>query len=836
MNERGAMTDFLRQLRDAHGINERLLLVQEKQAQLRRFDPEKGDTRALHLAEQLRIAGLTQVEERAHRMNAAERQEMERRAREGKDYLSTTVRVTQAFDKTLEALKAMAVFGGPFLDAWKALGNIMQGVRSMADSALSGLRQMSAFLDAHPYLKWAIMRVIPGGNIADAIKGMGKGFGAPEGGHSEAEPGQTFKQRFDPYGAATILAPKGGGANANTPQHFVDAFGTGPYSPKTGGLDDFLPDSPMSSNIEDRRNGEKLDENTSGIDANTAELKRLNDFLQLDNKPLGFMSTQMGGLRAGLGGGIGSGYGGMGRAGGSYGGRGRGGGGSNSGGRDDGTGASDTGATGELGTPSGTNALYSPSGSGKSLADLKWADGSPVTASKSTADQYAWPGSPIKNAEGQGGGGAAWLASQRASRIAEINANPALKAEVLGMLRQESGGSTKGMTATFEALLNRSAMVGNTIQSELHSGFYSTVQSGAARAAGGLGGAAEDAFNAGAGGSNLIKSRTDQGMVGDPNWQGPGQVPDPSGGKEVYNFWKGQRGGRDYTHEDARKFAEKQERGYAGAGVDSAYKPGRGAMQPSGPFTVPFRTENNKDVEKYVGFERAVNNMDPEFKARLQAAYNDMPEDVKKSFVINEGWRSYEQQAEYRRRYEAGTGPIAARPGHGEHEVGKATDVDAGPAREWLRRNQTKYGLRDLSGDAPHFRLDPRDKRRFHNPDSNPTSDTKTRANGAVPYQENPFGRGMPVASRGDDDDGRELDTAAGKNFGKGGRELDRAAGKGVRVHGTGRVEVDFKNMPDGVSGKAQGEGLFKDTAVTTQKQMAPASKGSSASANMEQE
>jgi hypothetical protein len=112
---------------------------------------------------------------------------------------------------------------------------------------------------------------------------------------------------------------------------------------------------------------------------------------------------------------------------------------------------------------------------------------------------------------------------------------------------------------------------------------------------------------------------------------------------------------------------------------------------------------------------------------------------------------------------------------------------------------------------------------------SAPTATTATC--GGVPYLDNPFGRSADV-HRGVG--GRELDIASGKPGS--GRELDRAAGKNIGVHGTGKIEVDFKNMPDGVSGKAEAGGLFKDTAVSTQRQMAPAKSGETKSANASME
>jgi hypothetical protein len=66
------------------------------------------------------------------------------------------------------------------------------------------------------------------------------------------------------------------------------------------------------------------------------------------------------------------------------------------------------------------------------------------------------------------------------------------------------------------------------------------------------------------------------------------------------------------------------------------------------------------------------------------------------------------------------------------------------------------------------------------------------------------------------------------------GSDLDKR--QAVDVNGKGKIEVDFKNMPDGVSGRAEGGGLLKDTSVSTQRLMSTASRGESKSANAEME
>jgi len=132
-----------------------------------------------------------------------------------------------------------------------------------------------------------------------------------------------------------------------------------------------------------------------------------------------------------------------------------------------------------------------------------------------------------------------------------------------------------------------------------------------------------------------------------------------------------------------------------------------------------FRTARNSEVGTYVGFERAIQGLSPEMQARVMAAWKDMPPEVRKSFVINEGWRSYEYQAYLKRTQRShGRGPVASpggsrHEGGGEYGEGGAIDVDRGPALDWLHRYGHRYGLEGIGkGDYPHIQL----SRRYRGP------------------------------------------------------------------------------------------------------------------------
>ncbi|TNE50173.1 MAG: hypothetical protein EP343_09590 [Deltaproteobacteria bacterium] len=62
---------------------------------------------------------------------------------------------------------------------------------------------------------------------------------------------------------------------------------------------------------------------------------------------------------------------------------------------------------------------------------------------------------------------------------------------------------------------------------------------------------------------------------------------------------------------------------------------------------------------------------------------------------INSGFRSNSEQAELYRRYQNGTGNLAARPGHSNHQNGRALDLNTRDASvlNWLNRNAARFGF-----------------------------------------------------------------------------------------------------------------------------------------------
>jgi hypothetical protein len=128
------------------------------------------------------------------------------------------------------------------------------------------------------------------------------------------------------------------------------------------------------------------------------------------------------------------------------------------------------------------------------------------------------------------------------------------------MMKTEGGGA-----ATLEALFNRTAEIrqkipGYGLKDELNSGFYNPIKHGVAQrtAISASEAAKQDkTISQVLGGSNIIQGRTDQGMAGDPNAEGPGRIRVP-GSDERYNYWTGRRRGVDFSRGDAARFAEGQ--------------------------------------------------------------------------------------------------------------------------------------------------------------------------------------------------------------------------------------------------------------------------------------
>lgn len=99
------------------------------------------------------------------------------------------------------------------------------------------------------------------------------------------------------------------------------------------------------------------------------------------------------------------------------------------------------------------------------------------------------------------------------------------------------------------------------------------------------------------------------------------------------------------------------------------------------------------------GTPSGASGLDTDFAKKLAQMMAENPR-----LRINSGFRTYDQQRTLYERYLRGEGPVAAAPGHSQHERGLAADL--GPASEysWLASNAGRFGLqRTVSSEPWHF-------------------------------------------------------------------------------------------------------------------------------------
>jgi D-alanyl-D-alanine carboxypeptidase len=81
---------------------------------------------------------------------------------------------------------------------------------------------------------------------------------------------------------------------------------------------------------------------------------------------------------------------------------------------------------------------------------------------------------------------------------------------------------------------------------------------------------------------------------------------------------------------------------------------------------------------------------------------------------IRSGYRSWEEQEWFYQAWKAGYGNKAARPGHSNHQAGRALDLDLDLAGSyaWLERHAKKFGFkRTVRGEPWHWEYVKKDKK-----------------------------------------------------------------------------------------------------------------------------
>lgn len=132
-------------------------------------------------------------------------------------------------------------------------------------------------------------------------------------------------------------------------------------------------------------------------------------------------------------------------------------------------------------------------------------------------------------------GGHPVLAQARAKAFAELESKPELKATVLSLVSKHE--NDQDPAGPLEALANRSAMTGKSIEELINNGFYGPINKGKVQpldpiAEKGLLKKATEAYEKVRGGSNTIELRTDQGKINEHKWADENPT---IGGKQKFN-------------------------------------------------------------------------------------------------------------------------------------------------------------------------------------------------------------------------------------------------------------------------------------------------------------
>jgi hypothetical protein len=332
--------------------------------------------------------------------------------------------------------------------------------------------------------------------------------------------------------------------DVDTPQRFADGdFGTpgALFKPDP----DFLKDSPMSENIEDRRGYVGDDESSkSALAANTERLAELNRYLDelLHGRPGSGGAQFFTGGAAGGGSAPGApGSGGLpGLPAGGLGGGGMGGlPGMPS--IPDGGAGGPGGVLGSLGAPMGGPGGGTGGGQGRGPGG--GGPGGRVQAPGGVGSGTPFEGNPLGGGGGAGGGGAAYLAEQRASQAEELQ-DPALRERIANIASYEEPGRD-GARRVLESLSNRGLTTGKSLRELTKDGpdsFYGPVRKGLPQR-GPKPGADMKAVDQGMDdvfkrGSNDIQMRTDQGSPGENKYT-PGNRT--FGSREEYGYQNAQQ-------------------------------------------------------------------------------------------------------------------------------------------------------------------------------------------------------------------------------------------------------------------------------------------------------
>lgn len=121
-------------------------------------------------------------------------------------------------------------------------------------------------------------------------------------------------------------------------------------------------------------------------------------------------------------------------------------------------------------------------------------------------------------------------------------------------------------------------------------------------------------------------------------------------------------------------------------------------------------SSSNFASEKAAG--KQVDRQGKKIDASIADNFDAMVAAAKKDGVdlqISSGFRSRQEQEVLYQKYLNGTGNLAAKPGTSNHESGLAIDFrDTPGAFAWLKKNSTRFGLKNLPSEPWHYSVDGR--------------------------------------------------------------------------------------------------------------------------------
>jgi len=254
------------------------------------------------------------------------------------------------------------------------------------------------------------------------------------------------------------------------------------------------------------------------------------------------------------------------------------------------------------------------------------------------------------------------LSDIRKEQAKELERNPGLKQRLFDLTEAEVGGEGPGGKRAFmETVFNRAAARGQTLAEAIHDHHYYPPTT--TRKVGGSRGPKEEDI-----------------------------LADVLAGSNVSNYATGNAsgsvrfaGGPQTARGRLERFGiEGPDVGWANRmGAGGSHGPGGGVGGTSGSVKIPSSGGNTS-------------NLTPNFKSRLNAMYDAMPENLRRHLSVRSGWRSHAHQAAL---YAASdrSGRMVAHPGGSQHEYGNAVDLSFGgsdEAKRWVHSHAHEYGLK----------------------------------------------------------------------------------------------------------------------------------------------